>query len=369
MKRFLKKSLVLGLVFCMLAGCAMADGINLTGSVVCDAALAQNSVFGGTVLSVNVKAGEHVKAGDVLATLDTTKVYAEQDGVVRLFGEIGDNAETVATRYGAVAFVEPAVRYTISASTRNAYNSEETKTLHPGEKVWLYASGNKHTGTGIVTNVSGTSYTVEVLTGDLISGEATLIYRDEALSNTLKLGRGNTALAAYTAYTGTGLIAAYAVKDGAEVKAGDLLFETVDGTFNGAREDLTVIRAGVDGVISTLSVSAGTALAAGGTVCEIYPDSELRVEANAAESDLQNLKAGDEVLVEFTYLNNGEYSAAGIVERISLLGAASESEESDESTFAVTVKLQDVTGISYGLTAIVTTPETEEEEEPAAAEE
>lgn len=368
MKRFLKKTLLLGLVFCMLAGCAAADGINLTGSVVCDAALAQNSVFGGTVLSVNVKAGEHVKAGDVLATLDTTKVYAEQDGVVRIFGAIGDNAETVATRYGGVAFIEPAVRYTISASTRNAYNSEATKTLHPGETVWLYATGTKHAGTGIVTNVSGTSYTVEVLTGDLVSGESTMIYRDEALSNTEKLGRGNTALAAYTAYTGTGLIAAYAVKNGAEVKAGDLLFETVDGAFNGTREDLTVIRAGVDGVVSTLSVSAGTALAAGGTVCEIYPDSGLRVEANAVESDLQNLKVGDQVKVEFTYLNNGEFTADGTVERISMLGTASESEESDESLFAVTVKLQDVAGISYGLTAIVTTPEEEVPVEATEAE-
>ncbi len=368
MRKHWKTTLAIGLILCLLSACAIADGVSLTGSVVCDSVLVQTASYGGTVENVNVHVGDHVSAGDVLATIETTKVFAEQDGTVRLFGQIGDNAETVATRYGAVAYVEPKIRYTISGSTRNAYNAEANKIIHPGEKVWLNVTSNGHKGTGIVTSVSGNSYTVEVTDGDLVSGESAIIYRDETLASTSKIGKGNTALAANLAYTGTGLIAAFAAEDGAEVHAGDLLFETVSGTRNGADQDLTVIRAETDGVIATLSINAGAALNAGDTVCEINPDNGLRVEAPIGESDLINLKVGDTVLVEFTYVNNGEFAVAGTGERIGMIGTAA-AEDSEESSFTVSVKLSDITNAAYGLTAVVSVPDDtpEESAEPETA--
>ena len=36
--------------------------------------------FGGTVSSVSVKVGDRIQAGDVVATVETTKVYAPQSG-------------------------------------------------------------------------------------------------------------------------------------------------------------------------------------------------------------------------------------------------------------------------------------------------
>ena len=39
--------------------------------------------FGGTVQSVSVREGAYLAVGDVAAVLDTTKVYAPEDGVLR----------------------------------------------------------------------------------------------------------------------------------------------------------------------------------------------------------------------------------------------------------------------------------------------
>ena len=95
-----------------------------------------------------------------------------------MFGQPGDAAETVALRYGAVMYTEEACVYTISASTDNAYNAAANKFIRTGEEVYLSCySDAKHTGTGIVTSVSGTDFTVEARSGTFLIGESVNVFR------------------------------------------------------------------------------------------------------------------------------------------------------------------------------------------------
>lgn len=351
--------LLLAALSLSVASAAMARTITADGTVVSTGTVTVNAAVGGTAADVAVSAGDTVSAGDVLVTLTPSRVYALQDGTVRLFGSVGDDAADVVAQYGAVAYVEPALRYTISASTRNAYSSEANKIIHPGETVYLRATENTQlTGTGRVTTVSGNSYTVEVLSGNLESGYSVNIFRQADYTAASRIGRASVTLKDPVAYSAEGLITAFCVEDGAEVKKGDVLFETVVGTYPVDAGSLTRVTAPVSGVVSSISLNRGSAVSSGAAVAEIYPDELLRVEASVPESDLAFFTVGREVSIELNYLDNGEFTVPGVIEKISRIGAASASAESEESVFSVWIKPASADRLSYGLHAIVTVSDT-----------
>ena len=159
------------------------------------------------------------------------------------------------------------------------------------------------------------------------------------------------------------------MEDGAQVKKGDVLFETVSGTYPVEGESLTQVTAPADGVISSISLSKGSTLSAGASIAEIYPDDALRIEASVPESDLALFTVGKEVSVELNYLDNGEFTVSGTIEKVSRIGAASASSDSEESVFSVWIKPASTDRLYYGLHAVVTVsdqPAKAEAEAPAA---
>ncbi len=349
------KQKIIALLLCLgilALSTASADTLTFSGKAVCDGFYTQKAVYGGKIESVLVNIGDRVSKGDLIATIETEKVYAKQDGVARVFGETGDAAEDVAERYGAVAYVEPAVRYTAAATTKGAYNKEENKIVHAGEKVWLHNSENGHKGSGQITAVSEEGYTVEVLSGKLTSGENVRIYRSDDYASDSRIGRGVTALAPYAYYNSAGLIAAFDVSDGEEVKRGDVLFETVSGAYAGKpKGKLTEILAETDGVIESLSIMEGVPVMPEGDVAVIAPDGALKISAYAGESDLNEIHVGDGANVEFTYFKDGKYAVKGAIERISKIGVALEGVE--EARYQFIVNLDDKEDICIGMTADV----------------
>lgn len=346
-------SLLIACLLCLFSAAALADtpSAESDGTVINIMETPVASTYSGTIDKLNVREGTYVKKGDTIATLRTTKVYASEAGTVCLFGTVGDSAETLTAHYGAVAYIEPAVRYTVSASTRYANNTEEMKTIHPGETVFLRAGS--HVGTGIVTQVSGTSFTIDILDGNFETDDGVYAYRDESYSYSQRIGYGTADRAEYTAYEGSGVIVKYCVANGSQVKKGDVLFETVEGSFAGYGTDLTAIKAPADGVIGSLSVAAGDSVSAGDSVCVLYPDEYMRVEAELDEESLSLMPLGSTVTVSFTYINNGGYSVAGTVEQVSAVGSKDDTGSSEESFYKVIIRLEDTAGISYGMSVSV----------------
>lgn len=357
------------LIASLLAPAALAETITFTGTVAASETHEVYAPIGGTVESVDVAVGQKVAAGDALLTLSTTKVYAEESGTVTgVFGQPGDNSETVAQKYGAVVSIEGESVYSIAASTDNAYNSTDTKFVHVGEEVYLecYSDG-KHTGTGIVTAIEGTDYTVRVTSGEFLIGETVNVYRGESAVSSKRIGRGTLNRVNPTGVTGTGSIVSFAVQAGDTVERGDLLFETLDGSFDGLYMSGTGVAAGVDGTVSQIDAQQGGQVQKNGVVAVIYPDSAMRVEAQIEEANLGDIAVGDPVSIELAWNQDDEVTYPGTISMISAIadsGASGSAEGmGDDSgvTYTVYVDFTPDANTRYGMSAIVTTLDDEEE--------
>jgi multidrug resistance efflux pump len=132
----MKRSLIsVLLALCLaLALPALAESdFDFDATVVCVQPEYVAAAIGGTVASVPVLAGDLVSAGDTLAQLSTTKIYAPADGTVTgVFCAPGDSVSEVTDRYSALLYIEPDSRYTLTASTDNSYNLSDNKYIHVG---------------------------------------------------------------------------------------------------------------------------------------------------------------------------------------------------------------------------------------------
>ena len=359
------KKMIAGLAAVLLLLAALPAGAEimaLSGTVVNMQEETVFSALGGTVEEIYVRPGDAIQAGEVIAKLKTRRVYALQDGVARIFGEAGESVEMIANQYGAVAYVEPALAYTAEISTKTADTSNEANSvIHPGETVYLrVADETKRAGSGMVTSVSGGSFTVLISQGNLRSGDSVNAYRDPAYLTSTRLGKGSVSLADPAAYTGEGVVAAFSVENGAAVKKGDVLYELLDGSYSGNTPVSANIVSSCDGILASLNIAKGSAVGEGAAAAVVYPDDALRVEALVSETDLQLLHPGDAVTITFTYLNDGLLTARGTIESISRIGEASGG-DSEEAWFRVYVKPENIENMVYGAHALVETDASSEE--------
>ncbi|MGN0184950.1 MAG: HlyD family efflux transporter periplasmic adaptor subunit [Aristaeellaceae bacterium] len=378
MKNLSKRILTGALVCALLTPCALAETISFTGTVAAKSTSEVYAPIGGTVESVHAVAGQQVRAGDVLATLATTKVYAPEDGVVTgLFAQAGDNAETVAQRYGAVLYIEGESVYTISASTDNAYNTTENKFVHVGENVYLscYSDGS-HSGTGVITAIEGTSYTVEVTSGEFLIGETVNVYRGESATTAARIGRGTLGRRNPTAVSASGSIVSIAVQDGDSVQKGDLLFETLEGSFDGYYMSGSEILATADGIVSQISLNQGGRLEKGSVAAVLYPEGAMQIQAQIAEANLGLIHVGDPVEIELNWNSDAEVRYTGVVSMISAIADSNASGGSGESmsssgdvTYTVYIDFTPDADTRYGMTAVISTLDEETVDEEAPVEE
>ena len=249
------------MILCLMSGAALADTISFSGRVEASATTEIYTPVGGTVEELAVKAGQKVSADTVIARIRTTKVYATEDGTVTaVYGEPGDDAKTLADKYGAVMYMEGNGIYSIYATTSKDYASKEEDAVHPGETVYVQSRSRSDShGEALVTTVDSAGFTVLVSSGLYAVGDSCVIYRDSSTASASRIGQGTVSKIAPTAVTGTGSIVRYAVQVGENVKRGQLLFETVDGGFDGLEMTGTEIRAGIEGTIAKLNVEQAAA--------------------------------------------------------------------------------------------------------------
>ena len=86
----MRKAMII-LAICALLVPSLAAAEEFEGNVVAPEAALVTTPYGGTVQSVSVLEGETIASGDEIAQMQTVKVYAQEDGVVRgIFAETGD---------------------------------------------------------------------------------------------------------------------------------------------------------------------------------------------------------------------------------------------------------------------------------------
>ena len=261
--------------------------------------------FGGVMDEVNVRVGDRVQPGQVLASIQTTRVYADVEGKISgVFGREGDATEGVSERYGGVLFIEPTNKYTIAASTEKAYNRSENKFIHVGETVYLKCtSDGSHRGTGVVTGMGEKAgeYNVEVTGGEFYIAETVSIYRRSDYAESSRIGRGTVAAAKVVPIKGSGSILKMHVANGDFVERGELLFETVTGGLDGLYAPGNEIVCEVSGIVASVDAGAGASVEKGGKILSIYPDDATRIEMQVRESDLGLVREGMKVDIEFNW--------------------------------------------------------------------
>ena len=353
----------------LLSPAALADSITFTGTVAASETHEVYAPIGGKVLTVSGDVGDRVSADTVLVALSTTKVYAEEDGTVTgVFGQPGDSAETVSNLYGSVVSIEGESVYSIAASTANAYNTTATKFVHVGENVYLscYSDGS-HTGAGVITAIEGTDYTVRVTSGEFLVGETVNVYRGDSAVSTKRIGRGTLNRTSPTAVTGSGSIVSIAVSAGDTVRRGDLLFETLDGSFDGLYMSGSAITAGINGTISQLNAQQGGTIQKDEVVAVLYPEGAMRIEASVDEANLSAIHVGDPVSIELIWNQDEEVSYPGTVTGISAIADSNEAQNGETEsavTYTVYIDFTPDENTRYGMSAVVTTQDTDTAEAP-----
>ena len=334
----------------MMSTSALAETISLDGVVVPACTSEVYAASTAIVQEVHVAVGQTIQAGDAIATLRTTKVYAEEDGVVTaVFAQSGDLGDNLTARYGAALSIQTAVTYAVSATTDKAYDSVQTKLITVGENVYLRSRNNEaRKGTAIVTAVEGTAYTLHVTEGDFIIGETVEIFRTADLAESACLGRGDVARNAPMAVTAAGRIVQVHVQPGDEVRKGDLLLETLTGSGEDA-----VLRADVSGVVAALNINQGEAVTEDAVAAVIWPSDAMQIEASIHELDLANLTIGDEVELTFDWNEDSGETMKGVVQRISAISDG----ESSATVFSVVIAFTPDENTRYGMNVTITTME------------
>ena len=153
-----------------------------------------------------------------------------------------------------------------------SWNGSQRSKIAPGSGVGCFAYASDFVKYVHNRNyvVDGTKYTVLVTSGDFIPGDSVDIYRDEAHTNELRIGRGSVSRQNPTAVTASGAIVRIAVKDGDEVKKGDLLLETAEGSFDGYKAESTVVTAPDTPSFIINQAAAGWPPVADGVIAEKY---------------------------------------------------------------------------------------------------
>ena len=193
----MKKGFMLGLMFFgMLGICSQASAENIfAGKVAASNTSVISAPYGGRVDNIYVHVGDYVGEDSLIATLGTDEVYALVDGTVSgIFASEGDDAESVAERYGAVLFIEPTNRFTLDCSNEKGYSYSENRYIHIGETVYLSCTTDgSHSGVGVVTGVDEKDekkFSVEVTEGLFYMNESVGVFRNPQYTSMSRIGRG-----------------------------------------------------------------------------------------------------------------------------------------------------------------------------------
>lgn len=344
MRKIIASVLALLLVVAMPVSALMEE--SYTASVIAATETAVLAPFGGQVDDFDLRVGDALLQGDTLLSLSTTKVYAPASGTVNaLNARMGDNSQYVSARYGALLTIQPEYKYTIAATTSGAYNKDKNKYIYGGEHVYLVSSDDKsRTGEGVITSVSGSSYTVELLKNNLELNETVNIYREAGHDAESRIGKGKTARITPLEITADGSILRIHVAEGEQVSRGQLLLEMVSGSLDAFEAVEPTIKAPFAGAVSAINVVAGQTVSKDDVLATLVPLTALTVEMLIPEDDVLAMEAGRSVSIEFDAL--GQERVQGTIESIAMLPDAN-------GDYPAYVEFAATEGIRIGMSATV----------------
>ncbi|MBR3764877.1 MAG: HlyD family efflux transporter periplasmic adaptor subunit [Clostridia bacterium] len=294
MKQFLFCFLLLLLLSTMNAAFAN-DSPVLTGVIAATDEEKITAPYAGEVISLLFREGDAVTAGMEAATMTPNIMRAPCSGTVTLFANQGDDAADVQLLYGALACIQPDASYRVAAAILTNNWLPQNQLVQPGETVYLRCTTDGvRSGQGVVTSVSGSSYSVLVTEGDFLLGEAVDIFRRVDGMDDNCIGTGTIARIDPVFCTGDGMVISEFVGNGDYVEAGDELYElapTRDGHF---------VMHETSGVVAEVCVEEGDRVEAGDTIALVWPDEAMHVIIHVPEHLLDDYAWNAAVTLTFS---------------------------------------------------------------------
>ncbi len=348
-----KKRLAL-LAACLMLVPGLAAAEEFEGNVVAADTVLVTSPYGGSLAAVPVREGQRIAAGDTLAVMETVKVYAPEDGVIRgVFAQPGD----ALSASEAALYIGPSSEYTIHCTTNKAYASQETKYVTIGEKVYIvYITDESYAGEGVVTAVNQTDYTVETTSGNFYLDRNVYIYRSPGYETESRLGRGTLYRQSETPVYGSGSLLKTYVQNGDTVTRGQLLFETVSGGMRSTAYTDGVITAEASGVVASLNVSVGGTIAKDAVLMTVIPDNRYEIEFLIGEDQLASVRVGQEATIVFDWREDVGDVLHGVITSISFVSeAANSASGTTETQFRGTIAFTADETVKEGMSVTIET--------------
>ena len=323
MKKVIAILTVLALVLA-LAGAALAEELSYEGTVVAGETIPIAAPFGGRMGKVPLREGDPVQEGDIVANILTTMNYSPVEGTVTgLYADEGDATEGVKERYGAVMYIEPTRKYTVEATSEKAYNASENYFLHHGERVYLTCfTDGSHQGTGVITAITDTGYTIEVTGGEFVLNEKVYVNRSENREKEKRIGSGKVKRSKPVEVTGTGSVLKLHVKSP------------------------------VTGVVSKVEKNAGDTVAKGETLMKVIPSKSFQVQFDVPEGDLFSLQEGQAVTMQLNWDDTVEKTYPGKIVSIARMNEEVK-ESTDKKVYKAYASFEADERIRLGMTMLI----------------
>ncbi len=329
---------------------SMLDGLMLTATVEPVRELAVKAPASGELAPFTLKAGDRLAAGDILFTLVPQTLYAPADGTVAaVYTAAGDTADGAMNRYGAVMHIDYTDRYQFTGSVSSSKNTVENRDLHVGAPVYFRSADKEESADGMIIQVSGLSFTAQVIGGDLDFTERVTVYRDADYREAGRLSEGRLTAVAPYAVTASGTILTVNVQPGDAVKAGDPLLTFVPDTLAPAMrtpEAATVVTAEADWLVLSVSAQQGGSVQKGQALATVCVPGDYQLVAYAEEGDIGRFAPGAVMQVTFEELDMEPLQAT-------VTGTGSVGSSGDVSTYPVYLTFEAPAGVLPGMHATV----------------
>ena len=343
----------------------------------------------GKIESIEVSAGDTVQEGDVLVRLSSSDietniktyekelfsaqvalsevrdtgsdyyVYAPSAGTLKqVLCEEGDDVASIMNQYGYLAIISRDDKMRIEFEPASGYSFAIGDTV----SVWiddLEVTGTVEQTVGLGADIAvtipddgydvGKEVLVTTLQGDRL-GSGTLeinmpvpITAIGGTIDTIYYEEGDSVSSGYELFYTTGRLPS------ADLQTALLTYEEARTALDNEKEkqDNLVIRAPIDGVITSVNVSEGARLDESTALVTMQSATQFQVVATVDELDIVNVEVGQDVKVEIDAYEGETFT--GTVARISGVGTVS----GGVATYEVTVTLDEDPRLKDGMTASI----------------
>ena len=318
--------------------------VSAAGTIAAQAQVAVQFQNSGTVKAMNVKVGDQIKAGQVMASLDTAELETEVASAQAAL----DNAQAkLAIAKQAPSASEVKAAEVALASAQAALRAAQNETAHLGDQVTIekasldnaaqrlsdaqgtysnlleyQRSGAKGRGAPYVPP-AGQEWSQEKTALDNAQVDYQVAVANYNLATAEVNNSSVQSAAAQVASAQATLDSLKNTPASADVQLAELAVKTAQIALDQAKLNLTgsQLIAPFDGMVAVVSIQVGQQVSSSAEAVTLVNLSKLEAQVNVSETDLPNIKVGQSVQVTFDALTGQTFT--GTVTNVALVGTTS----------------------------------------------